>query len=930
MNKAKRTTTKFKPAISIAYAIVALVVAGIAIAGLTPVLTRKLPNLSTSSTIKNPKGWYEAYNAPKNGNGDPSDNHNYKPADLEPWQRYCKSSTKCDQPVKCSTLPGGKCKFTPPKGVTKFELFAVGAGGAGGSAVAQNPTTVSSDYAKTVLGKDQRTVSGNTIGAKPSSAAISPTGSGYEPVVGTFIDDNEGTSTSGLPARSNVIDVAASKIDTYPTTSTDDTSYKISGSLGQQTTEQTNVQYLNPFLDIFKANKFKDNKYYYYYTKTLGATKVGQPSVITLMPEWVKLVNQDKYMARYFCIDKLDPDCKNNPNFYSGSTYKKIGTNQVLKDTTDRKNVKAWATGCSTGGTNGDTVNRTVEKDTTKTIDTIKYGCTARSTTPYKVENAVVAVSELGFDWKKVAAAQKTCRDKQKTNFITNINEQLSDLDCNIKMQSWGNDVYIRCGSGKTERSRTVVSYVENTATPNGWNLTRSCENADNLYLVKDYNQTVKGGIAGDGACATIAVNVACVDGKGLCTRTNIYPTKFSAYDKLSIYHKKGKTIKTGKDKKECKLKREDYLHYDTNGRQTFWSPSSCNGAGGRGCGYIKKGGQYVCNDTKGQYCNLCVRMDTTDLTDHGCDGIGGSIGSFQLGCNENSNGMTCGSCTISGGGAGYSGHLLFNGGCETCGQPYTGKNGKNGEQAFVGSFDHHSYDIENTIPGTFNHLYTWYMPYVVKHLMFGTAGKMGEEVHTTITLSEGEELTVIPGNKAIKTDYKTGKDGAVGGSTVVKGNGSKNKYSIYAKGGTGGVGSQKTDRYLLCHISDLQTIDENLPCYYNSTKFDAKDTQTVEATYPSENSFTNKVKMSSTLSASNPGGGAFGYGTKSYSDFICQERYLISNDYWKTGNLKFFLENDGYKVSESSKCAGNTRIKYILPNDKKYSSGTGAVVIMW
>ena len=56
-----------KKGFSIAYAIVALVVVAIAVAGLTPVLTRKLPNLSTSSIIKNPKGWYESFNAPKEG-----------------------------------------------------------------------------------------------------------------------------------------------------------------------------------------------------------------------------------------------------------------------------------------------------------------------------------------------------------------------------------------------------------------------------------------------------------------------------------------------------------------------------------------------------------------------------------------------------------------------------------------------------------------------------------------------------------------------------------------------------------------------------------------------------------------------------------------------------------------------------------------------
>ena len=72
MNKNKycryaKTTYKKSFGFSITYAIVALVVVGVILAGLTPVLTRKLPNFSTSSVIKNPKGWYESFNAPTKG-----------------------------------------------------------------------------------------------------------------------------------------------------------------------------------------------------------------------------------------------------------------------------------------------------------------------------------------------------------------------------------------------------------------------------------------------------------------------------------------------------------------------------------------------------------------------------------------------------------------------------------------------------------------------------------------------------------------------------------------------------------------------------------------------------------------------------------------------------------------------------------------------
>ena len=88
-------TVKRRNGFSITYAIIGLVVVAVVLAGLTPVLTRKLPNLSTSSIIKNPKGWYESFNAPKEG------------------AKYCKDCFKYDtclkenedHPEKCGPKP---------------------------------------------------------------------------------------------------------------------------------------------------------------------------------------------------------------------------------------------------------------------------------------------------------------------------------------------------------------------------------------------------------------------------------------------------------------------------------------------------------------------------------------------------------------------------------------------------------------------------------------------------------------------------------------------------------------------------------------------------------------------------------------------------------------------------------------------------------
>ena len=40
-------------------------------------------------------------------------------------------------------------------------------------------------------------------------------------------------------------------------------------------------------------------------------------------------------------------------------------------------------------------------------------------------------------------------------------------------------------------------------------------------------------------------------------------------------------------------------------------------------------------------------------------------------------------------------------------------------------------------------------------------------------------------------------------------------KINLIAHGGKGGIGSQKTDEYVLCHVSDRQTSDKGMKCIY-------------------------------------------------------------------------------------------------------------------
>ncbi len=228
-------------------------------------------------------------------------------------------------------------------------------------------------------------------------------------------------------------------------------------------------------------------------------------------------------------------------------------------------------------------------------------------------------------------------------------------------------------------------------------------------------------------------------------------------------------------------------------------------------------------------------------------------------------------------------------------------------------------------------------MPFVTKHLMFGLAGEGGEEVHSLVTLSEGQTLDVIPGKGAVKTEYKSGANGGNGEQSEVRNDDAKVK--IVAHGGKGGLGSQKTDEYVLCHISDLQNQNPNLPCFYKSDKLnDFKSTHKTNAdskfvgilaTQPKISTTVNSIKMSAHLKQGAPGMGAMGFGTESVSDVICENRHVAKWDEIEgTDNATAKLLSSGGNLYNI--CKGNSKIKYIIPNGSKYTAGTGAVIIIW
>ncbi|MBQ7286363.1 MAG: hypothetical protein IJW73_01220, partial [Candidatus Gastranaerophilales bacterium] len=107
----------------------------------------------------------------------------------------------------------------------------------------------------------------------------------------------------------------------------------------------------------------------------------------------------------------------------------------------------------------------------------------------------------------------------------------------------------------------------------------------------------------------------------------------------------------------------------------------------------------------------------------------------------------------------------------------------------------------------SFNHIYSWTMPYAMNRLVYGEAGEAGEYKTTKIAKTTGE-LEIHLGVGGVWVDHKDpangnwtkGKRGPDGTDTIVKMGG---RNVLTAKGGKGGAQSLNTDRYDLCYAKE-------------------------------------------------------------------------------------------------------------------------------
>ena len=1036
-----------KKAFSMAYAMVALVVTAIAIVGLTPILTRKIANIPTSMAIKNVQGWYESYyalpvgeeycsscmrddknNSPwkepytfsvitKDEEGDPSYNPYAKnivkpelnlPDPLVPYEKYCKSNGKCGYPEdkwddeernsinkpdpnKPHRCKKNGCKFKPTSGVSKFELYAVGGGGASGSAVNNNPTSVSASYNNLVKGKF------NASSDRPLKSG-NPTIDNKLKINSDFIDvyrtNDNGNILTDQNARGNFYTVGentnninADNIDDldsdkhnrikgnfhiYPTKAWSETLAKSSSKQMEKILKDNNKP----------ADKNIVNRFYLY-TKTVGAYNLMyNPPEYTLMPEWLKMDGSEHL---YSCLDGIEKNC---------SPSDTISTTQTA---VTQKYDTALAVACSGNGGKGANVMYSAYtvcgwmKGNGCAKGEIKfdhpYGLKA-----YEVE---MELAEGASEYSCPATDNPCYTGSDSDEQLCYYNAYYTNRSCGYKPYK---NYYVTCTC--TYKKKPFLNtcdgnddmmekcYPEKQTVPVDPNDTSNIDNAlaearkmgttltytnylgEEVTLLGAYDSTAltysgydeHGGdsVSDVSSMQDTVINSAFdVDGYEENVQTSLMDAATSlaeasettdpnkASELMVEAHRQLANARNTKRKLENVQDQFTFEENTASGLNNVdmqctaihpYTKYAYGGAGGKGiCAYrLEK----------------IEKEKHTSIESVSTQNVGGA--KLNKSCGSGTSGGSAGNakacinnvCRVASGGGGGGGGVVD---CDLCnGSSRNGSSGSDGSLSGSGnggSFPKSEISASDTSLGTgtykksgmYNWHYIWYMPYITKHLMFGTAGNSGEEVHTTITLSEGTVLSITPGKGAAKTDYTSGKNGLNGSASTVENK--EAKISFTAHGGQGGTGSQKTDEYLLCHVSDRQSADKNKPCYYkDSNDNDFKKThyitknnefkgiQAIKYNFaPSVELFS--ANISKELKLANPGMGAMGYGTESVSDFICEKRHLDKADDAPVSDV---IAHPGSLSEVEKYCKGNSKIKYILPNEAHYTPSTGAVIIWW
>lgn len=927
------------------------------------------------------------------------------------------SATPPDEgkPHRCSG-ENGACSFKQYNNAKEYRLYAIGGGGSSGSAIKQTPGT--SNLVGSALGNSS--LPNTNEGSVDSLRKINA----------NFIDVNRHTNPnesklSGVINGTNVSEVLnpaktimASKhfytvgdnkqnFHTYPT----------------EATEEKGSPFTKPAYNQIKSKTGDENlaKKYYWYTRVVGTSepKLVQYPEYASMPEWLSM---DGSELRYPCTPKIDKECKPCED----KVIDIIDTTTVIKEFDAVVSI-----GCSGDGGAGATVHCQDNSKVCNWMvpDACPAGSLEKETLWGKSEivsctgcnynGCVRHDSGPMYECASYDDAMRNC-EEYSSECIQSCAywDEHRNRKCNYNPYQ---DSYVTC-TCKQINAGNRCQDNDDLYGPNGkcYNkMVTKTFNANSIDDMVEFSNILDKGYTQDrhievtsllGIMLTTSAESLTKDGNRAfgenVTKSFLTLGAGSTHDKRAAMKKELSDLLVA----DGTLSVVDAQ----GGGSTSKSQCSRNGAlahrwaagGNKGIGLcvyrteiIEKGKEYTIK-----------QKSTENKPNKGVEVINGA------GCGKGSDGetadraMACinGKCRYAGGGEGGEGGNVT-GICPEDGTVITGSNGANGvasgtgeggtfpksqmmtaeqikagikipesEITTISTITHkvilckdkekkECYEGVVPAPGLYNWHYIWYMPFVTKHLMFGTAGSEGKElVNKRFEIMDTSLINIIPGKGAQAIDYRSGSNGKKGEDTIInfKPNPDDASWEKFtAPGGEGGLGSKKTDEYLLCNIADRQSTDPSKPCYYkDENDNDIKKTHKIEVDPKTgKETFTGlkalkyqevaslkDVPMSDSLRKSNPGMGAMGYGTESVSDFVCQKRYLykldrVFNSQDATechegsglGSVNCDVSEFGTKVLEQgggndSLCDGNAKIRYILPNGAKYSAGTGVVIITW
>lgn len=298
---------------------------------------------------------------------------------------------------------------------------------------------------------------------------------------------------------------------------------------------------------------------------------------------------------------------------------------------------------------------------------------------------------------------------------------------------------------------------------------------------------------------------------------------------------------------------------------------------------------------------------------------------------------------------------------CEGGGICGTSKTGKNGAAGSANSSCKNLLGIDTSTEGEYNHIYTWTTPYSMNRLAYGEAGSAGEYKTTNISkLNKGDSFKITLGTggvnvNATKSDPNVNNANGPDGTDTVVTIASSSKEVLRAKGGKGGQHSKLTNRYDLCYaqkgtcakrdskgdiMKDSKGNEVAVSCCDN--EYGSRSTVDINATIGKASLFENIKALvgKSQIVGIGLGRGGEGVGSRAGSETVGGQRSFINasahgidynNDATSTKNPSIFLQgNKGKKADVFNATNTDYKNKKAIPSALNFKGGDGAVIIVW